>query len=177
MATFAGKNIIRQLPPHYNMEGAIPPRAKASGFPCANIMKQEFTETESDYVAYLQESDRTTEELMTCFGAKRRAVYQILNTLRLKRSVIYINEPDQGMWKYVDNPNDVALPALTPLRREYLEYLVVPWSTNSISGFVGCSYQSAIQMIRVLRLLGYVIQDGKTWKITDAGLKALEEDK
>ena len=140
------------------------------------MTRQTFTEKEEEYVACLQESDRTTEELMTCFGAKRRAVYQILNTLRLKRSVIYINEPDQGMWKYVDNPDDVAFPLLTPLRREYLEYLVVPWKTRTLMGFFASSYQSTIQMLRVLRLMHYIERVGKNWQATDSGLKALNDE-
>jgi len=139
-------------------------------------MKQILTETEANYVEYLQESDRTTKQLMKYFDSRKRAVYQILNTLRLKRSVIYINEPDQGKWKYVDNPNDVAFPPLTPLRKAYLDYLRVSWSTNSMAGFFGCSYQSAIQMIRVLRLMGYVEQAERNWQITKAGLAALEAE-
>ena len=139
-------------------------------------MEHNFTETESMYMAYLNESDRTTEQLMEHFDAKRRAVYQILNTLRLKRAVIYINEDAQGTWQYVINPDDVELPPLTPLRREYLEYLVVPWKTRTLMGFFDCKYQSAIQMLRTLRLMNYVSRSGKTWEITDAGLKALEKE-
>ena len=70
-------------------------------------MKQEFTERESEYIEYMQESPATTEALMMQFSAKRRAVYQILYTLRLKRSVQAVKDAGVVHWQVVDDPTSM----------------------------------------------------------------------
>ena len=56
-------------------------------------MIPKLTPTEREYKMYLRESPSTTEQLMEHFGKQKRAVYQMLYSLQLKR-VVYSAKDD-----------------------------------------------------------------------------------
>ena len=138
-------------------------------------MKQEFTERESEYIEYMQESPATTEALMMQFSAKRRAVYQILYTLRLKRSVQAVKDAGVVHWQVVDDPTSMPPSRLTEHRRRHLEFMLEPRTTRDVMARFACSYDVAIWNIRTIRLMGYVEYVNRHWHITPDGLAVLEE--
>lgn len=139
-------------------------------------MKNILTPKETEYMEYLT-VPRTTKEFMAQFDAKENAVWQMLRTLRLKGNVIH----DSGKWKIV-NESPPSRTWMTQYQREVLEYLRTPHKTTELMEHFDKSYQSAIQVIRTLRLMEFVESTGRcahpsgrcfAWITTRAGTEAL----
>lgn len=139
-------------------------------------MKNILTPKETEYIKYLV-VPRTTKEFMEQFDAKENAVWQLLRTLRLKGNVIH----DSGKWRIVDErpPSGIVL---TPYQREVLQYLHNPHKTTELMEEFTKTYQSAIQVIRTLRLMELVESAGRcdhpagrcfAWIATHKGRAAL----
>lgn len=140
-------------------------------------MKNILTPKETEYIKYLV-VPRTTKEFMEQFDAKENAVWQLLRTLRLKGCVIH----DSGTWK-ITNEAPPSSTWITQYQREVLEYLCTPHKTTELMDHFDKSYQSAIQVIRTLRLMELVESTGRcdhpdgrcfAWITTDDGSEVLE---
>lgn len=137
-------------------------------------MIPKLTPTEREYKMYLRESPSTTEQLMEHFGKQKRAVYQMLYSLQLKRVVYSAKDDGVTLWHAANNYRSVKPLPLTEHRKRRLEFLCEPHTTREFTKRFRCSYNTAIWNIRTLRIMGYVEQDGKTWCITYEGLKVLD---
>ena len=143
--------------------------------------KQELTPKEAEYMEYL-ETPMTTKELMTQFGAKENAVWQIMRTLRLKKLA---HRTRNGFWKITEDGDDVPPIPVTQLQTKYLEYLRTPHTTTEMVTHFGKTECAVQQVTRTLRLMEYVeavgrgSQSGKggCWNVyrsTSKGIKMLE---
>lgn len=139
-------------------------------------MKQPLTPTEREYKTYLRESPATTENLMEHFSSHKRAVYQILYSLQLKRAVKSTKDDGVTLWHAVNNRLSVPPLPLTEHRRRRLEFLCEPHTTREFMKRFRCSYSTGIWNIRTLRIMGYIEQDGKFWCVNYDGIKALDGD-
>lgn len=118
-------------------------------------MKNILTPKETEYMKYLV-VPRTTKEIMEQFSAKENAVWQMLRTLRMKGRVIR----DSGTWK-ITTESPPSRTWMTQYQREVLEYMCDPHKTTELMAHFDKSYQSAIQVIRTLRLMEFVESTGR----------------
>ena len=139
-------------------------------------MRPTLTPTEREYKMYLRESPATTEQLMEHFDSKKRAVYQLLYSLQLKRVVYSAKCDGVTLWHAANNHRSVKPSPLTEHRRRRLEFLCEPHTTREFMKRFRCSYGTAIWNIRTLRIMGYAQQDRKLWCVTYEGLKVLDGD-
>ena len=145
-------------------------------------MTQPLTPTETEYAAHIQSSRRTTEEMMERFSSRKRAVYQMLRSLRLKQVVYLLREGGKTYWETVDDPKDLPPARITEMQQSYLEYMYYsPRSTRDMMHRFKCSYESSAQIVRTLRMMGYAECIGRRappnantplYLVTDAGKHA-----
>jgi len=146
-------------------------------------MNTELTPTEEKYVAYLS-TPRTYKELMEHFGSSASAVQQMVRGLRLKGIVAVCDRVNnRAVWQVTDTPTPMPL---SPLQTTYLEEMRKPRLTTDIMKVTGQSYEAAIQVIRTLKLAGYIEpvcnvghpHGGRSvlYVTTDAGIKALRDE-
>jgi len=147
------------------------------------MSRTQLTPTEEKYVAYLS-VPRTYKEMMEQFGSSASAVQQMVRGLRLKGIVSVCDHVNNcAVWQVVDTPTPMPL---TSLQKTYLKEMRKPRSTTDIMRITGQSYDAAIQVVRTLRLAGYIEKFASVghprggcnmlWITTDAGLKALDEN-
>ena len=147
------------------------------------VIMVHLTPTEEKYMAYLS-TPRTYKEMMEHFGSSASAVQQMVRGLRLKGIVAACDHVNNcAVWQVVDTPTPMPL---TSLQKTYLKEMRKPRSTTDIMRITGQSYEAAIQVIRTLRLAGYIEKFASVghphggcsmlWVTTDAGLKTLRDD-
>lgn len=135
-------------------------------------MATELSPTEAEYAYFLQ-SIRTTEELMEYFGARKRAVYQVLYTLQLKRKVKKIKSAGVWKWRATKTPSSCRPMTMTPNRRAHLEYLGENRKMCDVMREFDEKECTARWSVRTLVLAGLVRRSGKGWRATEEGLQTI----